>query len=254
MSDCGDIQKADAPIFTGRRPATVERIDALLPQTQCGRCGFAGCRPYAEAIAAGQADVNQCPPGGEDGATRLARLLRVEPKPLDASRGMHTPPSVAVIDEDACIGCAQCLAPCPVDAIIGAPKHVHTVIAAWCTGCELCIAPCPVDCIAMRPLPARVGESKWQQRRRERKAADVSRARHAFHVFRLEREKQEQAAKHPLSAPARAAEAVGADPRRAAVQAALTRARAKQPSAMQGEQSDFPSVPSPCSSPTAGSE
>ena len=126
-------------------------IDALLPQTQCTRCGYAGCRPYAEAIVAGEADINQCPPGGAATIAALARLLARPERPLNPANGHETPALVAQIDEDACIGCARCLPPCPVDAILGAPKQIHTVILALCTGCELCVAPCPVDCIAMVP-------------------------------------------------------------------------------------------------------
>lgn len=126
-------------------------IDALLPQTQCTRCGYQGCRPYAEAIARGEARINQCPPGGAATITALAALMGRDPLPLDPAHGAEGPPLVARIDEAACIGCAKCLPPCPVDAIIGARKQLHTVLLALCTGCELCIAPCPVDCIAMVP-------------------------------------------------------------------------------------------------------
>lgn len=130
----------------------VERIDRLLPQTQCGQCTFAGCRPYATAMAAGMADSNQCPPGGDATATRLAVVLGREPKPVDPRYGdALAPPLVAVIDENRCIGCALCLPACPVDAIVGAARHTHTVITRECTGCKLCLPPCPVDCIEMRP-------------------------------------------------------------------------------------------------------
>ncbi len=133
----------------------VERIDALLPQTQCGRCTFTGCRPYAEAIARGTADINQCPPGGERTARALAKMMGVEAKPVGKEYGVvpETPP-VAFIDEAACIGCTKCIQACPVDAIVGASRAMHTVIAAECTGCELCIPPCPVDCIIMKPAKA----------------------------------------------------------------------------------------------------
>jgi electron transport complex protein RnfB len=126
-------------------------IDALLPQTQCTRCGFPGCRPYAEAIARGEADINQCPPGGTAVIEHLAELLGRAPKPLDPTHGSEGPAQIARIDEHTCIGCAKCLPPCPVDAIIGARKHMHTVVTALCTGCGLCIAPCPVDCITLAP-------------------------------------------------------------------------------------------------------
>src|SRR5580704_1805095 len=128
-----------------------DEIDALLPQTQCTRCGFRGCRPYAEALAAGATAINQCPPGGAATISTLARLLNTAALPLNPANGVEGPALVARIDEEACIGCAKCLPPCPVDAILGAHKHMHTVLLALCTGCELCIAPCPVDCISMVP-------------------------------------------------------------------------------------------------------
>lgn len=131
--------------------ATADAIDALLPQTQCTRCGYAGCRPYAHAIASGAARINQCPPGGAATIAALAALLDRELLPLNPANGLEGPTLVAIIDEERCIGCARCLAPCPVDAIVGARRVMHTVIAAACTGCELCVAPCPVDCIAMVP-------------------------------------------------------------------------------------------------------
>jgi electron transport complex protein RnfB len=129
----------------------VDDIDAVLPQTQCTRCGYSGCRPYAEAIADGSAEINQCPPGGHATITALATLLNREVLPLNPANGIEGPTLVAQIDEDVCIGCTKCLPPCPVDAIIGARKQMHTVVAELCTGCELCIAPCPVDCITMVP-------------------------------------------------------------------------------------------------------
>ncbi|MGR9072178.1 MAG: electron transport complex subunit RsxB [Gammaproteobacteria bacterium] len=143
-----------------------DRIDDLLPQTQCGKCGFQGCRPYAEAIASGRADINQCPPGGGAGIERLAALLGVEPRPLNEAFGREKPREVAFILEEQCIGCAKCLPACPVDAILGAPKFMHTVIAAECTGCELCIAPCPVDCIVMKPASEDTAEAGDRSRAR----------------------------------------------------------------------------------------
>ncbi len=137
----------------------VEKIDAILPQTQCGQCGYPGCKPYATAIAKGEADINQCPPGGEEGVKKLAELLGVEPKPLNAE---PKPKSVALIDENLCIGCTLCIQACPVDAILGAAKQMHTIIAAECTGCELCVAPCPVDCISMVPLKEDITTWKWK--------------------------------------------------------------------------------------------
>ena len=136
--------------------ALIERIDRLLPQTQCGRCTFAGCRPYATAIARGEADTNQCPPGGDRTAAALAKVMGHAARPVDPRFGIvPARPVVAWIDEAACIGCAKCIPACPVDAIVGASRHMHTVIAADCTGCELCIPPCPVDCITMRPAQLR---------------------------------------------------------------------------------------------------
>ncbi|HVU80638.1 MAG TPA: RnfABCDGE type electron transport complex subunit B [Rhodanobacteraceae bacterium] len=131
--------------------ALIERIDAALPQTQCTRCGYPACRPYAEAIARGEAAINRCPPGGEEGVRTLARITGRTMLPLDPECGIEAPPRVAVIDEDVCIGCTKCIQACPVDAIVGASKLMHTVVADLCTGCELCIPPCPVDCIAMVP-------------------------------------------------------------------------------------------------------
>ncbi|MAT64312.1 MAG: electron transport complex subunit RsxB [Gammaproteobacteria bacterium] len=140
----------------------VDQINAILPQTQCGQCGYAGCRPYAEAIAAGEAEINQCPPGGEAGIRALADLLGRDFIPLnEEEHGEHKGKRVAVIDEQLCIGCTLCIQACPVDAILGAAKHMHTVIAEECTGCELCIEPCPVDCIDMVPVPEDINQWKW---------------------------------------------------------------------------------------------
>lgn len=139
----------------------VEKIDAILPQTQCGQCGYPGCKPYAEAIAKGEADINRCPPGGEEGVRRLAELLGVEPKPLGEGL-QHKPKSVAVIDENLCIGCTLCIQACPVDAIVGAAKQMHTVVPELCTGCELCVQPCPVDCIHMEVIKEDVSTWKWR--------------------------------------------------------------------------------------------
>ena len=134
-------------------PELAGRIDALLPQTQCTRCGYSGCSPYAAAIAAGEAQINQCPPGGNDTIAALARLLNRPALPLNPINGIESAPRIAWIDESRCIGCARCLSPCPVDAIVGAQRYLHTVLADHCTGCELCLPPCTVDCIEMRPAP-----------------------------------------------------------------------------------------------------
>ncbi len=138
-----------------------DQIDALLPQQQCGKCGYPGCRPYAEAIARKEADINQCPPGGEVGILALANLLDRAPQPLDAEHGVETLNMLAVIEESTCIGCTLCIQACPVDAILGAPKQMHTIIAQECTGCELCVAPCPVDSIKMISVPQTVTTWKW---------------------------------------------------------------------------------------------
>lgn len=128
----------------------VDAIDAELPQTQCTRCGYPGCRPYAEAIARGDADIDQCPPGGQAGVDALAALLGRATKPLNPAFGHEAPPTIAVIDEEACIGCTKCIQACPVDAILGASKRMHSIIDAECTGCDLCVPACPVDCISMQ--------------------------------------------------------------------------------------------------------
>ena len=141
----------------------VDKIDAILPQTQCGQCNFPGCRPYATAIANGEADINQCPPGGEAGVIALADLLGVEPKPLNEENGQESVKTVAFIDEDICIGCKLCIQACPVDAILGTAKQMHTVIASECTGCELCIPPCPVECITMEPIEGTMATWQWQK-------------------------------------------------------------------------------------------
>jgi electron transport complex protein RnfB len=143
-------------------PTLADELDRLLPQTQCTRCGYAGCRPYAEALADGSADIDRCPPGGAATAAALASWLGRAPKPVNPAYGTEKPPRVAVIDESACIGCAKCLPACPLDAIVGARQRLHTVIAAECSGCELCLPPCPVDCIAMvetAPAPLSLAET-----------------------------------------------------------------------------------------------
>lgn len=163
-----------------------DSIDALLPQTQCRQCGYPGCRPYAEAVAASRAGINQCPPGGEETIRDLAALLARSFEPLAPEFGVFKPPMAAVIDEAVCIGCTLCIKACPVDAIAGAAKLMHTVIAAECTGCELCIPPCPVDCIAMV-------ETVPGLPRKERAA--LARRRYAARTGRLAREKSEREAR-----------------------------------------------------------
>ena len=169
--------------------ADASAIDALLPQTQCTRCGYPTCRDYAGAIASGAADINQCPPGGTETIVALASLMGRAPAQLNRENGLELAPTVAVIDEERCIGCTKCLPPCPVDAIVGAPRRMHTVIAELCTGCELCIAPCPVDCIVMIPLLASPAHSALSL-----PPADTSRARFAAHNERTARRAAERAA------------------------------------------------------------
>lgn len=169
----------------------IDRIDAILPQTQCQQCGFTGCKPYATAIVERRADINQCPPGDEEGIVQLAKLLGVKPKPLNTTHGTPKPEATAFIDESNCIGCTFCIQACPVDAIVGAAKLMHTVITAECTGCELCIAPCPMDCIRMLPTQ----ETHLLDQHAKKKAANLARTRYQFRSQRLTREKQEQAEK-----------------------------------------------------------
>ena len=198
--------------------ALSDRIDALLPQTQCTRCGYDGCKPYAEAVASGTADINQCPPGGTATIAALARLLGLPPKPLNPVHGLETEiAAIAVIDESRCIGCFKCVLACPVDAIVGAAKQMHTVIAGECSGCELCIPPCPVDCIVMVPRPAELPApaamaGPWRQRHAARKA-------------RLSREQQARAAARRRALPSLQDKAGTID-----IAAAIARSRARRSS------------------------
>ncbi len=204
----------------------VERIDALLPQTQCTKCGYPGCRPYAEAIAAGEADINQCPPGGDAGVRKLAALLGREAKPLNPRNGVEQPRRVALIDEARCIGCTLCIQACPVDAIVGAAKLMHTVVTELCSGCDLCVPPCPVDCIEM--VPAIGADALWDQPR-----TNAARERFELRGARLERERKERAERLAQ----RALQARGdpeAEKKRAVIQAAIERARAKRAAVKQG--------------------
>ncbi|MBS0388388.1 MAG: RnfABCDGE type electron transport complex subunit B [Proteobacteria bacterium] len=162
--------------WAAMRRVDAAEIDALLPQTQCTRCGYAGCRPYAEALASGAAALNQCPPGGAALIESLARLLGREPLPLNPVHGVEAPARIAWIDPQACIGCARCLPPCPVDAILGAQRQLHTVIPAWCTGCELCLVACPVDCIHMRAWPDAMPQPQPADNRRRHHAHEARRA------------------------------------------------------------------------------
>ncbi len=211
-----------------------DAIEDLLPQTQCTKCGYAGCRPYAEAIADGNADINQCPPGGLEGVTRLANLLKRKVIALNPVNGFERPRPVAFIDESLCIGCTLCIQACPVDAIIGAAKQMHTILPDLCTGCDLCVAPCPVDCIVMYPVTDdQTGWNAWTDEQ-----AQAARARHDFRTMRLSRESVENdarlAAKAVLKMKALAedvsnapADIVEKERKRAIIAAAMERARVK---------------------------
>ncbi|WP_460121142.1 electron transport complex subunit RsxB [Pseudomonas sp. H3_G09] len=207
----------------------LQRIDALLPQTQCGKCGHPGCKPYAQGIVDGE-PINQCPPGGEETIAALAELLKIPLLELDISRG-PAPPQVAFIREAECIGCTKCIQACPVDAIVGAAKLMHTVLIDECTGCDLCVAPCPVDCIEMHPLPANtvavVGGLAFdpEEQRARAEKRDHARQRFERRNHRLLREEQQKQAEREARA-ARAAQpqVSTADP----VQAALERVRAQK--------------------------
>ena len=158
---CGALLGFAAVRFKTEGDPVVEKIDAILPQTQCGQCGFPGCRPYATAIATEEADINRCPPGGETTIAALADLLGREAKPLNPENGTEKKKSYVEIDEEICIGCTKCIQACPVDAIVGAAKHMHTVVKDLCTGCDLCIEPCPVDCIYVREYVTTIDNWTW---------------------------------------------------------------------------------------------
>lgn len=227
-----------APPPPGATPAatpapTADAIDALLPQTQCTRCGYPDCRRYAEAIATGQADINRCPPGGAEGVQRLAALTGRPALPLDAACGAEGPVLRAVIDEAWCIGCTLCITACPVDCIVGAPKQMHTVVAGQCTGCELCVPACPVDCITLVNVSGEhTGWQAWTPAQ-----ADEARERHAFHRLRTERAQRENEARLAAKAQAKLADLPAAsrltdpaalDRKRAVIEAALARARQRR--------------------------
>ena len=208
-----------------RANITVDQIDAWLPQTQCTQCGYPRCRAYAEALVDGSAGIDQCPQGGDITIQALAALLHLPPKPLSPRYGTHKPRARAVIDETLCIGCRKCIDACPVDAIVGARKLMHTVIASECTGCELCLTPCPVNCIAMVPAaPAHGGES-WP----EYTQAEAARWR-VRTQRRLERLARNRRARRARSAGARAATVLPSDREkiRADIRAAIERVKAKR--------------------------
>ncbi|HYD79647.1 MAG TPA: electron transport complex subunit RsxB [Paucimonas sp.] len=221
-----------------------DQLEDLLPQTQCTKCGYPSCKAYAQAMADGSANHNQCPPGGADGVARLALLLGKPVIPLNPGNGIERPRLLAVIDETLCIGCTLCIQACPVDAIVGAAKQMHTVAPDLCTGCDLCVPPCPVDCIAMvEATPGRTGWAAWSQEQ-----ADAARERHDFRNFRLQREREENEARLAAKAAAKlkaveaetalSAEAQAEQARKKAIiQAAIERARQRQEEAAKKEQS-----------------
>lgn len=219
--------------------ALADRIDAVLPQTQCTKCGFAGCRPYAEAIATGHAGINQCPPGGRAGITRLSELTGQAALPLNPANGVEGPLRVAVIDEALCIGCTLCIQACPVDAIVGAARRMHTVLPALCTGCDLCVPPCPMDCIAMVEMdpPRFWGDAE----------TSAARARFEGRKRRLVRMQDEIAERKLAKAIVKLAQidtTHADDPRReekkARVAAAIERARARRRQATVPADTDIP--------------
>jgi electron transport complex protein RnfB len=221
-----------------------DRIEDLLPQTQCTKCGYPACRPFAEAVADGSAGYNQCPPGGMQGVARLAQALGKPVIPLNPQNGVERPRPVAVIDETLCIGCTLCMQACPVDAIVGAAKRMHTILPSLCTGCDLCVAPCPVDCIEMVEVtPGRTGWDAWSQEQ-----ADAARDRHDFRRMRLQRERAENDARLAAKAAAKL-KALDADGglsqeqlaeqarKKAIIAAAIERARLKKEQAASKETS-----------------
>jgi len=214
----------------------VDRIDAALPQTQCTRCGYPDCRAYAQAVASGEADINQCPPGGDEGIRRLAQLTGQAILPLSPEHGVDGPVTVAIIDEQWCIGCTLCLDACPTDAIVGTNKRMHTVIEPWCTGCELCIPVCPVDCIGLEPISGtRTAWDAWTPEQ-----ADRAKARYQSRQQRLLREAEEhherlqakaQAKLQDLEAHTKSDSATETDRKRGIIEAALAKARSRQTAA-----------------------
>ncbi|MGB9991247.1 electron transport complex subunit RsxB [Massilia sp. SM-13] len=205
-----------------------DRIEDVLPQTQCTKCGYAGCRPYAEAIAAGEAEINQCPPGGAEGIVRLSAVTGRKVIPLNPVHGFERPRAVAFIDEALCIGCTLCIQACPVDAILGAAKQMHTIIPELCTGCDLCVTPCPVDCIVMYPVTETTGWDAWSQA-----DADAARCRHDFRNARLKREREENDARLAAKAQAKMAAVERLSPENAAEEAEKERKRAIIAAAME---------------------
>lgn len=213
--------------------ALAAQLHAALPQTQCTRCGFPDCAAYAQAIAENAADINQCPPGGAQGVKRLAVIVGRSPVPLNPDNGTEAPRTLAVIDENWCIGCTLCLDACPTDAIIGSNKLMHTVIEPYCTGCELCIPVCPVDCISLENASGpRTGWDAWSQAQ-----ADEALQRYQFHQMRTARAREESDARLERKAQAKLADLpahsehtdpVVLDKKRSVIEAALAQARARR--------------------------
>lgn len=201
-----------------------DRIDALLPQTQCTQCDYPDCMAYATALAEGNADINQCPPGGTEGIQKLAALLGVIPKTLNAAHGVYKPKAVAVIDESSCIGCTFCIQACPVDAIVGAAKQMHTVFTAACTGCELCVTPCPMDCIAI----VTIIKSMDVVNKSSQEEANLARERHQFRLQRLSsvqsKQKKRQAQEIAVRVSDKKITLTAGERKHATIQAALKRA------------------------------
>lgn len=209
-------------------PTDVDNIDALLPQTQCQRCGYSGCQPYAQAIADGEADINRCPPGGDETISNLAAITGRPAKPLAPECGTADQRNVAFIREDECIGCTKCIQVCPVDAILGAAKQMHTIIAGECTGCELCVPACPVDCIDLPPAAADTGPPHWPAQTE----LDTARAAHARRRYRarnqrLEKIRQQKATERQNKKHATAS-ANAQDGRKSEIAAAIERAKQKR--------------------------
>ena len=209
-----------------------DRLHAALPQTQCTRCGYADCRAYADAMATGQAEPNQCPPGGQAGVERLAALLGRPALALNPAHGVEAPRGVAVIDENWCIGCTLCLPVCPTDAIVGGHKRMHTVIEARCTGCELCVPVCPVDCIQMEAVTTHTGWAAWSEGQ-----AESALSRYGEHQLRLRKQAERQAQRLEAKAHAKLAhlpqhtrlqDPADLDKKRAVIAAALARAQARK--------------------------
>jgi electron transport complex protein RnfB len=227
------VSAVAAPPTPDATSELAKALDAALPQTQCTRCGYPDCRAYAQAMATGEADIDRCPPGGAEGIVRLAHITGRPVRPLNPANGSEAPRTLAVIDETWCIGCTLCIKACPVDCIVGASKRMHTVVDSQCTGCELCVPACPVDCISLVPITEdRTGWAAWSAT-----DAEASRQRYAFRQFRVDRAARENderlAAKAAakladLSAHTRLTDPAAVERKRAVIEAALARARARR--------------------------